>query len=389
MAKRRGTGEGSIFQRQDGRWCGILNLGWEAGRRRRWHCYAETQREVIAKIDDAKAKLKTGLPIDAPASAVTPASGQKVSDVLSAWLDIIKPEVKPRTFRGYRDFVVLHAIPIIGAIAADKISTANMVELIKAKVAGGMAPNSIKHLRTTIKAAFSWACENNLMTSNPAAAKKLGMPRLTQRKGRFLTESEARQLLTTATGHRIYPLISLALHSGCRLGEALGAKWTDIDLDAGTFRIQRTLQRVPGEGLRADTTKTKTSNRVIYLAPEMAKVLISHRRAQAAERLSAGPLWSDRGWVFTNPTTGAALDPSNIHKSWKAVVAATGLGDLHFHDLRATCGSLLLQAGVNLKEVSTLLGHASVRITGDLYVGLYESTRREVAATLGAVLAKP
>ncbi len=349
--------------------------------------YAKTQAEVVDKLAEARAKLKAGLPIDGPPPVATPRRDQVVSEVLGAWLALIKPEIKPHTWTGYEGFIRIHALPMIGSIPADRITTVDIVELIREKVATGMAPNSLKHLRTVLKSAFSWACESGLMSSNPAAAKKLGLPRLTQRRAQFLDEEQARRLLSAASGHRLYPLISLALHTGARKGELLGAKWSDFDLDNATFTITRTLQRFLGRGLNADTTKTPASNRTVHLAPSMVKTLISHRREQAAERLSAGAAWSDGGWVFTTPT-GQPLDPSNLHKSWKAIVAKAGMGSLHFHDLRSTAGSLLLNNQVGLKEVSAMLGHSSIRITADVYAGIYESTSRQVANTLGAVLGK-
>src|SRR5262245_45091801 len=104
-SKKRGQNEGSIFQRKDGRWCAVLNLGWRGGKRLRKSFYAATREKVAALLAKAKTAHDSGLPI--------PHGSDIVADYLNRWLDQVRPTIKPRTFEAYELYIRKHAIPVI------------------------------------------------------------------------------------------------------------------------------------------------------------------------------------------------------------------------------------------------------------------------------------
>jgi integrase len=131
------------------------------------------------------------------------------------------------------------------------------------------------------------------------------VPMATGRSVRFepLTLDEARRLLAAARTHRLHALFELALRTGLRRGELLGLRWTDIDLNAGTLNIRRTLQRSPERGLVFLPPKTKASERRLALPTECVTAFKQHRERQAVERESVGR--PGRSTVSSSPPASA------------------------------------------------------------------------------------
>jgi integrase len=174
--------------------------------------------------------------------------------------------------------------------------------------------------------------------------------------------------------------------SGLRMGEALGLKWSDIDLEGGTLRLHRQLQRMrEGGGLVFSEPKI-ASRRTIDLPQRAVEALRSHRRRQAEEQLRAGSNWQDNGLVFATGK-GTPLDAQNIvNRHFKPLLKRVGLPDIRWHDLRHTCATLLLSRGVHPKLVQHLLGHASIQLTLDRYSHWIPSMGRATAEGMDEAL---
>lgn len=157
----------------------------------------------------------------------------------------------------------------------------------------------------------------------------------------------------------------VAVHTGLRQGELLGLRWADVDLDAGTISVQRSLD--------ADGTfnppKRDKSRRTVRLTAQAVEALRSHKAAQNEERLRLGSLWEDQGLVFPN-TVGRPMDHNNLyHRGFKTLLKKADLDGqgFTFHSLRHTCATLLLSKNVNPKIVQEMLGHATISQTMDTY----------------------
>jgi len=178
---------------------------------------------------------------------------------------------------------------------------------------------------------------------------------------------------------------------GVRLGEALGLKWEDADLEKRTVFIRRSLQRVRMEAgsteLRLVEPKSDTSYRVISIPASVAPLLTKHRAAQQREQLVAGDRWRETGIVFTS-TIGTPLDERNVRREFYALLKAKALPRIRLHDLRHSCATILLAAGEHPKVVQELLGHSSVQLTLDTYSHLLPDLqlKERAAARLDDVL---
>jgi integrase len=170
------------------------------------------------------------------------------------------------------------------------------------------------------------------------------------------------------------------------MGEALGLKWSDMDLDAGTLRVNRQLQRLREGGGLVFCKPKNASRRTVELPQRAVEALRSHCKHQIEEQLlGAGYNWRDNGLVFTT-TIGTAVDAQNVvNRHFKLLQRCTGLPDIRWHDLRHTCATLLPSRGTHPKYVQQLLGHASIQLTLDCYshwMLRWESTPRARWTTL-------
>jgi integrase len=149
---------------------------------------------------------------------------------------------------------------------------------------------------------------------------------------------------------------ALALTRGMRRGEIAGLQWSDIDLDAGTLRVQRARITVGGEA-QTSNPKAAASRRLVPLDPALVAMLRSHRAHQAADRLAAGSAWDSTGWLWADAYGGPQY-PDAISARFDRLVRAAGVRRLSFHSTRHCCATLLLAAGTPLRETADLLGHS-------------------------------
>ena len=161
----------------------------------------------------------------------------------------------------------------------------------------------------------------------------------------------------------------------------LGLKWGDVDLEAGTLQVRRTLTTVKG-GPVLSAPKTKGSRRTVKLSPTVLEALRSHLNRQLREIDQAGDLWRENGLIFASEA-GEPLDRRYIttHR-FKPLLKYAGLPQIRFRDLRHTCATLLLSKNVNPRVVSEMLGHASIAIILDTYSHVLPNMQSEAAKAM-------
>ena len=147
-------------------------------------------------------------------------------------------------------------------------------------------------------------------------------------------------------------------------GELLALNWEDVDLEAGTIQVRRTLSEARSG--RIFEAPKSGKGRSIRLTRRATAALRNHRKRQLEERMKLAGLWTDHGLVFTSGV-GTPLLGGNLNRSFKAMLRRAGLPEIRFHDLRHTCATLLLRQGVNPKFVQELLGHADISLTLNVY----------------------
>jgi integrase len=310
---------------------------------------------------------------------------QTVEQFLSRWLaDKVKPSARPGTLRGYESKIRVHIIPALGMIALVKLTPQRLQSFFNAKLGAGLSPRSVHHLRAILRAALTDAVKWGLASRN--VADLVDPPRVPHDEVRPLSSAEAQALLTAVEGDRLEALYSVALALGLRQGEALGLRWEDVDLDAGSLSVKQSLQRIGG-AFQFVEPKTARSRRTLPLPNVAAKALREHRTRQLTERLAAGPMWEEHGLVFTR-ANGRPLHGSNVTREFQRMLEQAGLRRLRFHDMRHACASLLIAQGVHPRVVMETLGHSQIGITMNLYSHVLPEAQRQAAAQMDAVLAR-
>ncbi|MGH7869593.1 MAG: site-specific integrase, partial [Candidatus Dormibacteraceae bacterium] len=210
-----------------------------------------------------------------------------------------------------------------------------------------------------------------------------------QRPGRTemqtLSGEELRVLFATSAEDRFHALWVLLGTTGMRIGEALGLRWSDIDLETGRLEVRRALQFQQNNGLVFVEPKSSRSRRTLHLAAGTVEKLHRHQIIQSREREFAGPEWQEQGLVFPN-LKGRPLGHSTVSASFAGALKTAGAKRIRIHDLRHTAATLLLKSGVHPKVVQEFLGHSSISLTLDTYSHVVPSLHEEIAIHMQAVL---
>jgi integrase len=169
-----------------------------------------------------------------------------------------------------------------------------------------------------------------------------------------------------------------------RRGEALGLRWSDVDLEKARLAVRRAL--IPTNGtVVVSEPKTAKGRRVIALDPATVEVLKAQAARQLDEQDEWDKAWIESGLVFT-AENGGPLDPDSISRFWRQAVKKSMLPRIRLHDLRHTHATLALQAGIHPKVVSERLGHATVSITLDTYSHAIPAMQEEAAVLIAGLV---
>src|SRR5215213_1377877 len=336
--ERRGRGEGSICRRKDGRWVGQYDLSTDLGKKTKY-IYGKTRKEVAAKLTKAMADRDTGMVFDA--------GSLKVGDYLDGWLDSIRDTLRRRTWIRHEEVVRLHLKPSLGNTKLDRISALQVQSLYRSKLDSGLSPRTVQIIHATLHKALKQAVRWSLVPRN--VADSVDPPKAPKKEIKPLDEDRVKRLLKAVQGDKLEALYVLAITTGMRVGELLGIRWEDVDLEGGTLQVKRTVFNG-----HIEAPKTLKGKRSIKLTQSSIDALQRHKKLGE--------------WVFCTGV-GTSISVHNLHnRSWKPLLKRTGLPlDTRFHDLRHTCATLLLTKGVHPKIVQELLGHSSISITLDTY----------------------
>jgi integrase len=364
--KRRGRGEGGIRLRPDGRWEASIDRGWKDGKRDRRCFYGGTRADVAEKLRRAQAQTDRGLPL-----------GDKRTTVavhLEHWLTLQQRSAKAvNTVAQYEWAIRKHLVPKLGHRRLVDLTAEHVDDFLGAEAEAGYSRNSLMRMRSVLVQALDQAVKRDALARNVAVLTDT--PDGPASAGRTLTREQASALVDAVAGDRLEAAFITMLMLGVRPGETLGLPWDDVDLDAGNVRIRQALKVERGVPVIGQL-KTAGSRRTLALPAPVSDALRAQRRRQLADRMAAGPAWSDSGLVFTT-AIGTPLAPRNFRRSFDRLTRRAGLGHWHPNELRHSFTSLCSAAGVRLEDVADMLGHTTTRMTSQVY-------RHQVTPTISA-----
>ena len=307
MSSRRPQGEGSVYRLPDGRWRGVVDLGWHDGKRRRKYITRGSQAEVVRELRRLTAAAEAGrLPI-----ARAPTLGQWLERYLD---EVAAPSVRPSTLRRYRQELRLYIAPALGKVPLDKLKPSQVSDFYRSQLLH-LSPGSVRRLHALLRRSLGVAVRWQLIPWNPVTA--VDPPSLTSVEVHPFDAKEARLFLAAASGDRFHARWLIAVSLGLRQGEALGLAWRDVDLDQRVLAVRQTLQYRPGEGFHLVPPKTARSRRIVPLPDAVVEALKLRREQQETDRLAAGiEFWEDWGLVFTT-RFGTPLSLRNDYRDFQ------------------------------------------------------------------------
>lgn len=395
---RKPNGASSIYKGDDGYWHGRVTVGLrDNGTPDRRHVQAKTERDVIAKVRKLERDRDSG---------TVRKTGQRwtVEKWLTHWVEnIAAPNVRENTIAGYRVAVNRHLIPGLGAHRLDRLEPEHLEKLYAAMQRRGSKPATAHQAHRTLRTALNEAMRRGHITRNPASLAK--SPRLSDEEIEPYSVEEVRKLLDQALKRRNSARWAIALALGLRQSEALGLKWSDVNVNEGTLTVRRGRLRprwahgcsddcgkkfgghCPArKPLRSDTTETKSraGRRSIGLPDELSALLRKHQDEQHVERENAAQLWQEGGWLFTTPT-GKPVNPRTDYAEWKRLLKLAGLRDGRLHDARHTAATVLLVLGVPERAVMGIMGWSNSSMAAR-YQHVTHQVRRDIATKIDDLL---
>jgi integrase len=385
IVKRNRGGDG-LYHRKGRGWYAVVEFAKKAGKRdRRWYGPFDTSESAKCERDKRRNEARQGVDLDPRKTTF--------GEFLARWLTYqeTKPTpVAPRTIGGYKSIVETRLRPGLGHLKLSQVTALRFAEMVaswskgkrldgkKGTINSRSVAANVRVLRMVLKQAARWRLISHELAASVEA------PRVERANAVFVQVSDVPALTAAARETKLYAPVATCLGLGLRRGELLGLQWRDVDLEQGVIRIERALQRIEHKLVTAPP-KTKLSARVLTAPRFVLDALREYRASILAARMNAGlGKLPETHFVFGNPN-GGPLDPDSFGKRFVRVMKDAGL-DVHLHSLRHGYAVLNLEAGTDLKVVSSNMGHSSIRLTADTYSHLTATLQRDAADRFDALL---
>ena len=308
----------------------------------------------------------------------SPRTAQTVTQFLTKHVDHLTG-VEPGTAARYRAYIK-NDLGTLGAIPLTALSRDDIARWVNSLPGSA---KTVKNKRDFVSGALKAAVKAGLLPSNPAEGVR--NPRWDRREMVFLEKAEF-AILIEAVPEYWQPLVQFLVSSGCRWSEASALKPSDIDVKAGTVRINKAWKTGAG-GYTLGVPKTRKSVRTINVPSVVLDRLdltgewVFTNSGRGKGRFGDGVIRRDEG-----PVRSHSFNP-NVWVPAVARAKENGLAKTpRVHDLRHTCASWLIQAGRPLPAVQAQLGHESIQTTSDVYGHLDRSSGRDNADVIAAML---
>ena len=363
MPRKRANNEGSIYKRSNGTFSVQVTLEGK-----RLTKTFDTQSECKDWLHKIHGQIDDGL---------TYSSTQlTLGEYMDSWQASTKTTMNPSTWKQYSQLIRSYLKPYLGEAKLAGLKTEHVQALYNQLLDKGVGIHAIRKLHDGIHSALETAVKTGNLTRNPSHYAKPPKEPLVEMQ--ILDENQIGQFLLAAGQHRWEALFHLAVITGMRQMELLGLKWSDLDWNKRTLRVERQLLRPNDSDVKFSAPKTRHGKRSILLGFRTVDVLRSHFQRQLELKKVAKDKWVESGLMFTTGS-GGPIHPRNLLKEYKELLKTAGLPDIRFHDLRHTAASLLLNQNVPVITVSRRLGHARASITLDIYGHLIPTMQDGVA----------
>jgi integrase len=397
-AKHNAKGVRINCPKKHGSWSYIADVGVDEATGKRKQAKKggfPTQDAAQAALNELLAKLQQG--------TYVPDTGITVGAWLEQWIDERENanRVRDSTVTAYRSHIRLYLAPKLGRMKLRDLRPGHVQKLVD-ELASGRSGATVLRIHATLRSALSTAVKRQMLAMNPASTKLLELPEGARPKVTPWSPEDLGAFLDSIASHPLAALFEVIAATGLRRGEALGVRWSDIDLEAGVLTVRQQITQVHkkragqqpvcpvcGErhaGVGYGKPKTRSGeDRIVELDSGVLGVLLAHRLTQDAERAEWGDAYRDHDLVFSRPG-GDPLQPKDITDLFGELVDAAGLRRIRLHDLRHGHASLMLASGTDMSVVSKRIGHSTITLTVDTYSHLLEGVGRQAAEKAAALV---
>lgn len=393
VRKWRGKWQGVLSRRQDGKRKNVYKTfdipseeSSNRGKPAALKALAEWRAELIAQ--DAQELARAALP---------PARETQVYDYCMAYVDarVSRNEIDPSTTRDYRHMLKrLHggAHPI-AAVKTGELKRADVERWITGLTEQGLAPATVKKALRVLRQCMRYAVELEDLDKDPTLGVK--PPKATAKDPNALDAAGRARLMDILKPMGHAPLavaVLLAMQGSLREGECCGLRWKNADIEAGVVRVRESIGEGEG-GTYVKEPKTTASRRDVPMTPQL-KALLTMRRAEAITQcMAAGVPFSGDLYVLGD-ISGDYMNPNYLGKQWIALAKAYGITGTQgkrvtFHDLRHTFATAAVAEGIDVKTVSSLMGHSNAAMTLNIYASADPDARARAIEQLGQAFDRP
>lgn len=375
MAKRRSNGEGCIYKdTRSGKWKGKFEIGYDAkGNRKFKSCTGNSEREVRLLLKDLMEKHHAGIDISS--------KSVKVGEYFDKWFytNAIYG-LRDSTSQSYEMIIRRHIKPHIGNIPFANLTGDDLQEFYdylynhgKLNGKGKLSPKTVENIHLVISSCINYALKRGELIRNPLLTIKL------RREGKkeieVFTRDEQEKIIEECKKHYYGMAIKFDFYTGLRAGELLGLTWDCVNFEKNTVRINKQVQRNKNFDKQADNktilgfvynTKTETSTRTIKILRPLMKDLREYKIKQMALKKRIGKDYYNYNLVFPRED-GYFTDAGTFLDIFTRLQKKLEISPRNVHAIRHTFATRMLERGVQPIVVSRLLGHASIKITHDIY----------------------
>lgn len=342
-------------------------------RERRYKTIHGTKKQAEAALRQMITNLEQG--------NITTASAIKVKDWMKTWVTTYLPNIEESTRVGYKEKIKNYVTPELGHIQLKALKNSNVQDWLNTLSKRGLSPKTIRNAYNNLNAALEKAVVLRMIPYNPC--KGVELPKLKKYHASVYDTADIHKTLAVAEGTDMYIPILLALIVGLRRGELLALRWDNVDFVTGVIHVRENM--VKGEGGKPviKAPKSEAGIRDIHIG---ANTLTALAAAKAAyDQKKASPGFHDGGFVVCQEN-GNPYKPDSMTQKWNRFMEAKGLPHVRLHDLRHSCATAMIGAGVDPKTVQQVLGHSDVSITMNIYAHCTSAMSKKAAETMDKVL---